>query len=409
MPLKLNEYRIYDTWGGIRKYVLDHRDKYDVTDSKDEVIKAILRENGREIFDNKTYETFRKLLDGLVRESDGTKPNTISRENAYRILYALKIDNKRDANDLLTGYLNQQELCPRSLKEFVILSGYKINLSWEEVQDIIKEYDEDIKKMPATPLKLEYGRTIEMAHAIENTEIRSLEDIRRLIEENREYFSRTRNTQFLDFFDDLDFSRMEKGEECFEYIRKIRTQIEWEFITKDLDDKDKREDELELKSLHIFCYELDSYYGYSPVEWVAFSQEDINRLAVIFPNTFISYGNFCLYLNRKNVTDMCGGLYFFKLLRELVPEDCLEDEESDAVIRVVNYADFDETVGLLSRMLSEDGFPFINRFDPFYRLFLDTYREVLEENPNCPSSEIQAALFLRLVRYLRQILEDDKN
>lgn len=156
------------------------------------------------------------------------------------------------------------------------------------------------------------------------------------------------------------------------------------------------------------------------------TEEQINTLSNskngLYKSAFISFDAYRkLYLrkcaNVKATTEpITQGIYLLSLIHFYPLIDYKfgeEDDLSDYLPEEEIYELFatDDTIedqfNYINRILSLGGFPSLNKNDPFNRLFMDTYREVLEENKssNLSPKDVKAVFLSRFCSYLKQIAD----
>lgn len=50
----------------------------------------------------------------------------------------MRIDNVDLANEFLVVYLGENPLSPRVLEEFIIIAGYRLKMSWNDINSITR-------------------------------------------------------------------------------------------------------------------------------------------------------------------------------------------------------------------------------------------------------------------------------
>ena len=143
----------------------------------------------------------------------------------------------------------------------------------------------------------------------------------------------------------------------------------------------------------------------------------------LFGSAFIDYSEYQnLYLrkcaNTKTTTEsITQGVYLLSLIHyypvfgyKFGDDDDLSDylPEEDIYDLFTTNSSIDEQFRCINGMLSHGGFPSLNEHDPFNKLFMDTYREVLEDNSSSDLTpkEIKEIFLSRLCSYLKQIAKE---
>ena len=377
--LNIHDYYTSGTiWNGIASFMRNHmelyRDTLTESASDDDILKA-LKKNAREVLSPKEYDTFRKAVTSLRK---GTA-QSLKRENLYRLCYVLKLRNDTQAQNLFLNYLHQNELSARSLDEFILIVSLKIGLSWEETGRIRQTCDMQIASQPISPDVLEEGLTAEMYYTIINEKLHTEEDLLRFLEdpENLKFFSRTRNTQYLALFDDVELEVLYNGNQ--EQLIKLVTN------------HGISEKETMLEYYH-------SLFGLlSDDSEESLSDEEISSLCSIFENVFMTYDNFCLLVQRKRPIDISSGTFMLSLLKKLLTEEINADDDF-----FVNFLDPEEFTDICNDILIYFGFPVLNPVcDNFDRLLMDVYRETLTENSHVSNAQFQNLYLGNLRKYLK--------
>lgn len=366
-------------WNGISHYIRDHFEKYQshlpISFTDDDLLKA-LKKSARKRLLPREYDTFRKAVTSL---RNGTT-TTLKHENLYRLCFVLNLDSD-EAQDLLLYYLHFNELSARSLDEFIIISSLKLRLSWEETCEIRSKYHEQIQAQPVSPSGLCEGQTKETYHHIIHDKIQTVNDLWDFLDapENMNFFAKTRNTQYLTLFDDVNLEVLYNGDS--EQIIRLVTNY------------DSMEKEPILEYYHSLFGLLFSD------DCQLLTDKEISSLSFIFENVFMNYDNFRLLVQRKRPTDISSGTFMLGLLKKLLTEDSEKDNDF-----YINFLDEDDFIGICNDILIYFGFPTLNpECDNFDRLLLDVYRETLKEHSDLSNSDFQDVYLHSLRDYLRLI------
>ncbi len=379
--LNINDYCTSQSiWNGIFNYVCNHHKNYRdiLTDSftDDELLKMI-RKNARKIFSDKEYDTFRKAIAAVKK---GTL-RSMKKENLYRLCYALRLESDTQAQDLFLNYLHCNELSARSLDEFIMITALKLQLSWEETCEIRRTYENNINSQPNSPMDLEEGQTAEVYYRVIEEKIHTREDLLAFLDtpENMSFFAKTRNTQYLALFDDVELEVMYNASQ--EQVIKLMTNY----------------GNSEKETMQEYYFSLFGLQGYDSED--SLSEKEIASLSEKFENVFMTYDNFCLLVQRKRPVDISSGVFMLNLLKKLLTDD--SDMEHDFY---VNFLDPEEFVEVCNDILIYFGLPILNTdCDSFDRLLLDAYHETLDESPSLSNSEFQKLYLANLRNYLRLI------
>lgn len=372
-------------WSGIFSYVEDHFEKYNddlpVSFTEDDLLK-MLKKNARIIFPPKEYDSFRKAVSSLKKGNIAS----LKRENFYRLCFALKLDSDTEAQDILLNYLHQNELSARSLDEFIIIASLKLKISWKEVREIRENYKQQILAQPVSPDTLDEGDTAEVYYTVINEQLQSREDLESFLNEpeNLVFFAKTRNTQYLALFDDVELEMLYNADN--EKIIKLVTNY----------------GSSEKETMQDYYFSLFGLRDDDSED--SLSEQEITILCNIFEHVFMTYDNFCLLVQRKRPVDISSGTFMLNLLKKLLTED--DESENDFY---VSFLDPDEFVGICNDILIYFGFPTLNPVcDGFDRFLLDVYKETLDENPSATNSQFQKRYMQNLRKYLKMIAEINK-
>lgn len=196
-------------WDQIIKYMKDHPETYRIEADDKQVYpkKAyrdflmIAKEERLSPFED-DKNGFRHAIDNLAGYS-AINTSYLTRENIYRLLFVLKIDSIKNANNLLMYYLHQNELSMRSLKEFLVMAAIHIGASWAKLKNWLTEYEPMIRKQYPAPLVLEAGYTLEVQDEFFDTE-QTAESLKSYLKklDKQGFFARLNNTHYCALFDD---------------------------------------------------------------------------------------------------------------------------------------------------------------------------------------------------------------
>lgn len=379
--LNIQDYCLaHNIWLGILKYVQDQQKQYHnvLTDSftEDELLK-MLKKNARKVLPAKEYDTFRKAITALKKG----KTYSLKKENLYRLCYALELTSDTQAQNLFLNYLHLNELSARSLEEFIIIAALKLQLTWEEMCQIRETFQSQIRFQPISPEGLEEGKTAEVYQQVINEQLHSKEDLLSFLEhpENISFFTKTRNTQYLGLFDDLELEVIYNASND-QMIRLITNYGNSEKET--------------IQEYYFSLFGLQSDNSDDSL-----SENEISLLGDKFEDVFMSYDNFCALVQRKRPVDISSGIFMLSLLKKLLTDDA--DTNHDFY---VNFMDPEEFIEICNDILIYFGLPALNpKCDSFDHLLLDVYHETLNENPTASNSNFQQLYIANLRNYLRKI------
>ena len=389
----------------IVKYAEDHREYYSLNEYTVESVKVMIKASAKEIFDEKNYDSFRKCIDALAKREH----RALSRTNIFKLCYALKIDSLGSATEFLERYLGVNPLSPRVLEEFVIIAGYKLNLTWKEVNEITRSAEDIIGSVPPSPRVLTDGDTQSMAEDIDK-KIHSVSDLKKYIttELTNSFFARTRNTQYMAFFNYMDWE----------------TYMDWE---KDNPDKEVSDfilgtwdnDTLENRHLRTFSFENEDEDEYTDTSYGDhLTSADIETLSRVFPNTFLSYETYRHLMLRERNEPISSETMLIVLMNDVNPDNVWNDISSDSweyelyQNQSLDFTNEDEFKKNMNFFLENAGCAHLNYTVGFERLILDALHDTIEENQasiengTCGSSELKSLLFAKLRSVFKKIATD---
>lgn len=379
-------------------YVENHKEKYVLNEYNVASVSKMLKKSAKEIFDNDTLDSFRKCVDALAKR----KHQSLTRPNKYRLCYALKIDNINSANEFLVEYLGENPLSPRVLEEFIIIAGYRLKLSWKKVNEITEYAKLTIGKIPPSPRILTKGDTANMANDIEDI-VLAVEDLYEYINSDLKssYFATTRNTQYMAFFNYMDWESYDPSQDVSEYILST-----WD------------NDTIENRHLRTFNFEnededecMDCSIGDH------LSSNDINLLSKIFPNAFLSSQTYSKLMSRERNEQISTETMLIVLLNDVNPYKSGLGPSTDdwrfEIYQTNDYLDFTnekEFINTINFFLVNSGCAQLNLNIGFDRLILDAYHDVIEDNRDaikngkCDSEMVKSLLFSKLRTIFKRIV-----
>ncbi len=367
-------------WSGIISYVQNHMKEYQhilAYPFTDDDLLNMLKKNAKSILPTNEYDSFRKAITALRKGS----ASSLKKENLYRLCYVLALKSDTQAQDLFLNYLHQNELSPRSLDEFILITCLKLQVSWEEMSKIRKTYQMQISSQPISPGTLNEDDTVKMYYTVIHEQLHTCKDLIQFLDdsENMSFFAKTRNTQYLALFDDVELELLYNADQ--EQIIRLVT------------DYGSSEKETILEYYHsLFGLQDDNSKD-------CLSDQEIALLCNRFEHVFMTYDNFSLLVQRKRPVDISSGMFMLNLLKKLLTEET--DSVNDFY---ANFLDPDEFIGVCNDILIYFGFPVLNpACDNFDRLLLDVYRETLGDNFFVSNSQFQRLYIQNLRNYMKQI------
>ena len=365
------------SWNGLYRYAQDHPQvcKGQLPDSfSEEDLLKVMKKQAREVLSEKEYDTFRKAVTSLRKG----RAVSIKKENLYRLFFVLQLESDTEAQDLLMNYLHQSELSARALDDFIIIAALKMQLSWKETCGIRSRYAELIASQPMAPGNITEGQTAEVYYSIINDSIRTVSDLCGYLDnpENIAFFAKTCNTRYLALFDDVQLEVLYNGSQE-EFIRIYANYGSLDRIT--------------IKEYYYSLFGISAAGG--------LSEEEIMTLSGVFENTFMSYDNFCLLVQRKRPVDVSSGTFLLGLFKKLLTEE--QDVTEDFYVDFLNPEEFTE---IINDILIYFGFPILNPDqDPFERLLMDTYENCLSEHADLSNAAFQQTFIQNLCDNLKEL------
>ena len=244
-----------------------------------------------------------------------------------------------------------------------------------------------------------------MANDIEDI-VLTIEDLNEYVtsELTNSYFAKTRNTQYMAFFNYMDWESYDPSQNISEFILST-----WD------------NDTIENRHLRTFNFENeDECLDHSIGEHL--SSDDIESLAEVFPNAFLSYETYRHLMRRERNEQISTETMFIVLLNDVNPyKDGLGPSSDDwrfEIYQSNDYLDFTnegEFINTINFFLENSGCAHLNPNRGFERLILDVYHDVIKENRKaiadgkCDSETIKSLLFSRLRNVFKRIVGQKKN
>lgn len=364
---------------------------------------SIIKNNAKKMFDQKTYDSFRKCIDGIYNKRHAT----FSRKNALLLCFALELKDAVSFNDLLQNYLHENELSAKSIDEFIIICGLKLNIDYGTISKLLTDYKELIDNSPTASLKLVEHQTEYIYDEIIHTKINTLEDLINFFEQpgNLAYFAKTRNTHYFALFNDIDwdtFVKIHRGLPADDIQDIIDYHLE-KYTASYIDDENKMDT---IKSYYLNLFSIVSWdediYN-KPIE-NELTESDILALTRIFPGIFLDIDTYSRLIKRVRPIDIASGIYLLKILEEISPNTDITDPDY-----FLNFTDYQDVISQINEFLSEAGYPSLSIYNNFDKLILDTIKAAQKENPNFTSLEMKNAFFCLLRGRLKAIVNYTNN
>ena len=352
----------------IVRYVKDHNDIYNIENITEESVIKMIKANAKVTFDEKTLDSFRNIF----KKNNRKYLDNAQRENIYRLCYSLGINCLDDANVFLSNYLGVNPLSPRVMEEYAIIAGYRLGLSWSDVNNaittVISQYP---KSIIASTRQIYLGGTEDLAREIDSS-VNTVSDLTEFLVENCKngYFAITRNTQYSAFFNCIDWSIYNPKYQNLEsfvvskyglpYVTDMHNRL-FGFVSED--DVDEDED--------------------NPI----LSVEEIDSLAGIFPNAFLTYDSYISMLNRTRREQISSETLLIAIMNDSYAEKSEASlyEPGDLSYELWGsdgYLDFTDEEAFengLNTFLANGGCALLNRNIGFDCLILDAHHDIVEK------------------------------
>lgn len=357
----------------------------------------IIKTNAKRIFDSKTYDSFRKCIDGVYNK----KHATFSRKNALLLCFALNLNDIDSFNNILQNHLHENELSAKSIDEFIIICGLKLGIGYSKINELLIKYKEIIDDAPTASLKLIEHQTDYIYDEVINSRINTLEDLINFFEQpsNLAFFAKTRNSHYFALFNDIEwdtFVRLHRGLPADDIQDIINYHLE-KYTNAYIDDKNAKET---IKSYYLGLFSIVSWDEdiYNKPIKNALTESDILALTKIYPGIFLDVDTYSKLIKRIRPIDISSGTYLIKILEEINPNDDMDDPDY-----FLDFTDYNDFLGQINEFLSEAGFPVLNEYNNFDKLILDTMQDTLNENAGLTSLDMKNAFFQLLRERLKAI------
>ncbi|MDO4620741.1 MAG: hypothetical protein Q4B09_08985 [Lachnospiraceae bacterium] len=371
-------------WSGILRYLRD-RSAGDPASAEltDEALAKQLLKTAKEILtDTKEYDTFRKAISALR----SNKTLSLRKDNLFRLLFVLQLPSDDEAHHFLIRYLHRNDLSPRALDEFIVLSALKLGLSWAETHELLYvRYADRIKGQENVPDNLEEGFT-QAVYLNVIDRLQTAEELVRYLDNpvNTSFFAKTGNTLYRTIFFDAVPVNASGNDDASPHIRLV----------------DDNGDDVAVEEYRRSLFGLSSYYSDDIL-----SLEEIDALSAVFEDVFMTESSFYKLVSRHNLSDVSSGTFLLSFLMRIDPED-------DSSEYYVDFLDGSEDDNDFHRACDEwllyYGFPYLNpECGNFEKLLLDVHRELLSQLPSHPdidNATFYDAYLAALRHYLRELI-----
>lgn len=450
MPIQIENYiHVNNSWPSLREYVLAHFPAIQPGEDPDTAVLQYIQAKAKKalIGGNNENQNLYQSFDRTIRNYKNNRFTSIEKTNLYKLLFTLGLHDIPGILSFCRDTLHQNELSAHSLDDFLVLVCLKLQLSYGEYLVLQARYKDEILAMHHVPKTVKKGVTGQFLDKIIH-EINSIDELDKFIAEHLNEFAHTRNTPYLMLFDEVDWEIWE-GEDWhffFEHNPKYAppdyrnfTDADWEkyasetsgisnellqqiiiYSTTDRNYGEREQDPkfIEQQFLSIRdnreklrkdseSLSLKDYYMHRFTIWeYGLSEEQINTLAKDkgYSNAFLSYDTYKALFRRKRNVEIPSGVFLISFSQKYFDRLSREDLERYGA----DYDYYTACKGFLDEcdyMLKVGGFSSLNPYNPFDKLFIDTYYAVRGETHEENIIAFKGLFFERLCSYLKQIAD----
>ena len=457
-----NYLRRTNSWEKLRDYILDIA-KITVSAGEDPSDLAIawFKNQAMSLI---TQKDLYDLIDKKIRNyrlgahnPDKRGGFTFTDYTLYPLLFVLGIKDPMDIQRFCRNTLHQDELSARNLKDFITLCCLKLNCPVDVYASMISKYSEEIKNMESAPRKVLYGVTGDHFDSISS--INNTNQLERYVQDHLSEFAKTRNTRYLMLFDEVgweswgqdqwkDFfnqypdydpgywnmSEADRADFILDVLENgVSPSMEHDLIKywhhDEFDDSQRKDAHNEKakrkKTLEQNKTPEDCYNRFHLCE-NGLTDEQIGILSKAddYKDAFLSSDAYKKLFFQKATNDIPAGVYLISMLMKYfedtdAPEDKFRPtdiklyEKSDGLLDSVTtigrdrfFTTTDSFIDECNQELALGGFPPLNKYNLFNKLFIDTYEEVRLERPTAIYFvEIQEMFIHRLCHYLKEVAD----
>lgn len=440
--------KYFDFWSSLIDYFISNNEKYklDLADNYDDnstIILTYLRNKCKQYlsFDKKLCDSF----DRFLRDSKSINKSHISQDNIYRLLFILDIESADAAQYFCIDYAHTNALSVRHYNDFVVLCGINIQCSYQDIYPYLLDADK-LRAFDIAPKKLEYNVTSFMYNNIfsNHTLIHSLEQMSDYLNNpaNMNQFALTRNSAYLWLFDFANWLMFSPDNwkaffNAYPDFKPLNsdffTETDWEVFcnntfnhgvspeihnalvefyfsgtkeariisTKQLttisdDDDMKPLYKTRSTTLHSHFLEKFGLAWYDSNDRL--SEDEINALAIVFPNIFMTYNSYNDLFHRRKRNNISSGTV---LLCSLPYVSLERDPAYDNDEYVIEFSDKKHFIDSCNYILLETGCARLNYKAPFDRLLIDTYDETYASAADLNPDDFRTEYIVRLRNNLR--------
>lgn len=450
MALQIENYIHCDnSWPSLREYVLARFPNIIPGEDPDTAVLRYIQARAKEAItgDNKENQKLYQSFDRTIRNYKNNRFTSIEKANLYKLLFTLGLHDIHEIRSFCRDTLHQNELSARSLDDFLVLGCLKLRLSYSGYLKLQAKYKDAVRAMHHVPKTVTYGVTGTFLDQIDHN-INSVGALEEYIAAHLNDFAHTRNTPYLMLFDEVDWITWEEEDWQFFFDRnpefapsgyqnftgadwkkyasetsKISNELIQQIILFSTTDRYYNERETDpnfidqqYKSIRdnrdrlrkdSESLSLKDYYMHRFTIWeYGLSEEQINTLAqdTGYANAFLSYDTYKALFRRERNVEIPSGVFLISFSQKYFDKISQED-----LIRYgADYDYYTSCTGFLDEcdyMLEVGGFPSLNPYNPFDKLFIDTYYEVRRETRAENILAFKSLFFERLCSYLKQIAD----
>lgn len=439
-------------WASLRDYVISSNN-LSSDNRPDDVARDFIKKRAEStLLDKKEFNTF----DRKIRDYMNNNGFLFKKDNLYRLLFTLKIDNIDEALKFCRSVLHQNELSTHSLDDFIVLCCLKLHISYMEYLNYNKKYLSKIKNMKPAADRLQYGITGDFIDKAIH-QINSLADLTEFIDRHIDDFAKTRNTPYLYLYDHITWEAWTKsqwlpffdeypddapeGYESFtdddwfyyatddfgisnELMQKLILYCsadEVDINTPEMFEKkyNRMEEYRSKMSKKAIGIELKDYYlrMFSLCD-NGLTERQIRILSnknSPYSDAFMTYENYVKMYSRKRSNEISQGVYLISFIHkyDLDKGDYRYGDDWNTNDILSDYAcdlfnpklDIDKQFKFIDEIMAVAGFPSLSSNIPFNKLFMDTYREVLSSSPKLEPENVKTIFISELCSRLKLIAE----
>lgn len=435
-----------NSWEPLCNYILDYANITVAagTTPSDLAISWFQKQAKHLIPEEKLYNRIdKKIRDERLGSNNPNKKGgfEFKNETLYPLLYVLNVNEPLDVQHFCRDILHQDELSSRNLEDFLTLCCLKLCCPVAVYEAMLSKYSSEIKSMAKAPQKIVYGVTGEHFDSISS--ITNIEQMDKYIQNHLSEFSKTRNTRYLMLFDEVGweswdheqwkafFMQYPEHQPCHNNMTEAAMA---EFILDVLEYGVTPSMEHDMIQ-YMHHDEVENKYGNKTIDDCynrfhlcrnGLSDDQITVLSQAddYKSVFLSPEHYRDIYLQNDATDIPAGVYLLSMITKYYededtpkdktrPSDIILYEKSDGLLDNVEtigrnrfFTKVDNFLDEVNQELALGGFPPLNRYNLFTKLFIDTFDEIRKENPAAIDFiQIQSLFVERLCFYLKKIAD----